>query len=162
MSLFVFHIVLVAGLIQRIIYRSEIILCDFTAGVKPISFLNLATVTVFPPPRPKPKPSGALQQPSSSLALNATQDLRPSPPRFQRLIAPLFRVLESGSWHNQYPGDPRVQLDYSRMISFYDSNMFPSLQVTRTGKGRLNHSLEGIAPSDVRSEEHTSELQSPA
>jgi len=27
--------------------------------------------------------------------------------------------------------------------------MVPSLQVTRAGKGRLNHSLEGIAPSDV-------------
>ena len=136
------------GLIQRIIYRSEIILCDFTAGVKPVSFLNLATVTILPPLKPKPKPSGPPQQPPSP-TLNATRDLRPSPPGFQRRIAPLFRVLESGSWHNQYPGDPRVHLDYSRIISFYDSNMFPSLQVTRVGKGRLNHSLEGIAPSDV-------------
>ena len=136
------------GLIQRIIYRSEIILCDFTAGVKPVSFLNLATVTILPPLKPKPKPSGPPQQPPSP-TLNATRDLRPSPPGFQRRIAPLFRVLESGSWHNQYPGDPRVHLDYSRIISFYDSNMFPSLQVTRVGKRRLNHSLEGIAPSDV-------------
>ena len=139
----------VAGLIQRIIYCSEIILCDFTAGVKPVSFLNLATTNMFPPQKPRPKPSGTLQQPSPSPTLNTTQDLRPSPPGFQRRIAPLFRVLESGSWHNQYPGDPRVQLDYSRMISFYDANMFPSLQVTRAGKGRLNHSLKGIAPSDV-------------
>ena len=129
------------------IYRSEIILCDFTAGVKPVSFLNLATVNMVR--EPNPKPSGPLQPPSPSPTLNATQDLRPSRPGFQRRIAPLFRVMESGSWHNQYPGDPRVKLDYSRMISFYDSNMFPSLQVTRTGKGRLNHSLEGITPSDV-------------
>ena len=137
-----------AGLIKQIIYRSEIILCDFTAGVKPVSFLNLATEDMFSPRPPKPKPSGPLQPPSSP-TLNPTQDLRPSPPGFQRRIAPLFRALESGSWHNQYPGDLRVQLDYSRMISFYDGNMFPSLQVTRAGKGRLNHSLEGIAPSDV-------------
>lgn len=128
---------------------SEIILCDFTAGVKPVSFLNLATVNTFPPRMPHPKPSRPPQPPSPSPTLNTTVQLRPSSPGFQRRIAPLFRVLESGSWHNQYPGDLRVQLDYSRVISFYDHNMFPSLQVTRAGKGRLNHSLEGIAPGDV-------------
>lgn len=138
-----------AGRIQKLTYRSEIILCDFTAGVKPVSFLNLAAVNMFPPRKPQPKPSGPLQPPSPSPTLNTTLRLRPSTPGFQRRIAPLFRVLESGSWHNHYPGDPRIHLDYSRMISFYDSNIFPSLQVMRAGKGRLNHSLEGVAPSDV-------------
>lgn len=134
--------------VQKMIYRSEIILCDFTVGVKPVSFLNLAAANMFPR-KPRPEPSGPLHPPPPSATLSTTLPLRPSAPGFQRRMAPLFRVLESGSWHNHYPGDPRVQLDYSRMISFYDTNMFPSLQVMRAGKGRLNHSLEGIAPSDV-------------
>ena len=147
MSLFISCCVI--RLIQRTNFRSEIILCDFTAGVKRVSFLNLATANVFPPGNPRPEPSRPLRPPSPSPTLNTALHLRPSAPGAQRRVAPLFRVLESGSWHNHYPGDPRVRLDYSRMISFYDTNMFPSLQVTRAGKGRLNHSLEGIAPSDV-------------
>ncbi|KIM39318.1 hypothetical protein M413DRAFT_447257 [Hebeloma cylindrosporum] len=123
----------------------EIILCDFTAGVKPVSFHNLATVNMDLPPIPP----GPRQPPPPSPTSNTTLHLRPSSPGSQRRIAPMFRVVESGSWHNHYPGDTRMQLDYSRMISFYDTDMFPSLQVARAGKGRLNHSLEGIAPSDV-------------
>jgi len=128
----------------------EIMLCDFTAGVKPVSFLNLATVDMALPRKSQPGPSGPPRSLFPSPTLNVALHLRPSSsPSYQRRIAPLFRVVESGSWHNQYPGDPRVQLDHSRMISFYDTNMFPSLQVARAGKQRLDHTLEGIAPSDV-------------
>ncbi|KAF8969963.1 hypothetical protein BDZ97DRAFT_1653070 [Flammula alnicola] len=136
----------------------EIMLCDFSAGVQTVSFLNLAPAggTVRrPPPQPRTSASPA---PSDSHAPRAAKQwpstLQPSAaprrPTDPRRIAPLFRVVESGSWHNHYPGETRIQLDYSRLISFYDPLLFPSLQIAREGQGRLDHRLDGISANDVR------------
>ncbi|TEB15050.1 hypothetical protein FA13DRAFT_1747761, partial [Coprinellus micaceus] len=39
-----------------------------------------------------------------------------------------FRVLESGHTHNRFPGETRAQLDLTRLVSFYDIDMFPGLE----------------------------------
>ncbi|CAA7267480.1 unnamed protein product [Cyclocybe aegerita] len=63
--------------------------------------------------------------------------------------AAAFRLLEAGSWHNHFPGENRVRLDYSRLVSFYDTELFPSLQTIRAGHERWDHRLEGISKEDV-------------
>ncbi|KDR78591.1 hypothetical protein GALMADRAFT_244036 [Galerina marginata CBS 339.88] len=107
----------------------EIMLCDFSAAVKPVSFINLASAN---PDRSRPG--------------SPPPD---SPPTLSQISA-LFRVLEAGNWYNDFPGDPRVKLDYARLISFYDPVMFPSLQAARFGKERLEHRLDGISQADAK------------
>ncbi|TFK33436.1 hypothetical protein BDQ12DRAFT_727758, partial [Crucibulum laeve] len=65
----------------------------------------------------------------------------------------LFASVESGSWHNHFPGETRIQLDYTRLISFYDAQLFPSLSLAREKDSapleRWDHRLEGISPEDI-------------
>ncbi|KAF7298323.1 hypothetical protein MKEN_01356900 [Mycena kentingensis (nom. inval.)] len=100
----------------------EIMLCSFTAGLEVVARANLvADGTNHPPSLPK------------TFAL----------PRGAEDIY-------SGSWHNRYPGDRRIQLDLTSLVSFYDTALVPSLVPARFGKARLQHRLLGIAPEDVR------------
>ncbi|KAJ3906380.1 hypothetical protein F5879DRAFT_920684 [Lentinula edodes] len=55
----------------------------------------------------------------------------------------------SGSWHRYYPGETRIQLDLTRLVSFYDTDLVPSLVVERYGKERIRHRLLGISPEDI-------------
>ncbi|KAJ7598686.1 hypothetical protein C8J56DRAFT_1039574 [Mycena floridula] len=54
----------------------------------------------------------------------------------------------SGSWHNHYPGDTRIRLDYSKLVSFYDTSLFPSLVAARAGQTRIQHRLASISAED--------------
>lgn len=63
----------------------------------------------------------------------------------------LVEVIIAGSWHNFYPGETRVVLDLSRLVSFYDTSLSPSLVHKRRGQERWQHRLEGMAGSDIRS-----------
>ncbi|KAG1893596.1 uncharacterized protein F5891DRAFT_1258675 [Suillus fuscotomentosus] len=55
-------------------------------------------------------------------------------PRFPPSPAPLesdarvrrFEVMHSGSWHNRYPGDSRIVLDLTGLVSLYDITLAPS------------------------------------
>lgn len=58
-------------------------------------------------------------------------------------------VVFAGHWHNRYPGDTRIHLDLTRIISFYDIDRFPSLVDTRYGVERWFHRLENISESDA-------------
>ncbi|KAF7440189.1 hypothetical protein PC9H_000533 [Pleurotus ostreatus] len=60
-------------------------------------------------------------------------------------------VIVAGSWHNFYPGETRIVLDLSRLVSFYDTTLSPSLVRKRRGQERWQHRLEGMAESDVHS-----------
>ncbi|KAF5379670.1 hypothetical protein D9615_005756 [Tricholomella constricta] len=59
-------------------------------------------------------------------------------------------VLEAGSWHNHYPGDSRIELDLSRLVSFYGSALISSLIPLRRGQQRHEHRLQGISSNDVQ------------
>ena len=60
-----------------------------------------------------------------------------------------FEVLHSASWHERYPGETRITLDYSALISFYDTALVPSLVPRRMGLERWDHRVAGISPEDI-------------
>ncbi|KAG2093517.1 uncharacterized protein F5147DRAFT_421444 [Suillus discolor] len=104
----------------------EVMLCDFTAGVELVSFLHV---------RLSPKD----QDPS-------TPSLPPLDPhnRVRR-----FEVMHSGSWHNRYPGDSRIVLDLTGLVSLYDVSLAPSLVPVREGLERWDHRVLGISSNDI-------------
>ncbi|KAF9526538.1 hypothetical protein CPB83DRAFT_794652 [Crepidotus variabilis] len=64
-------------------------------------------------------------------------------------VSDTTRVLEAGTWHDQYPSERRIKLDYSRFISFYDTSLFPSLNLHRQGQGRWAHRLGDITAEEL-------------
>jgi hypothetical protein len=64
-------------------------------------------------------------------------------------LASVSQVIQSGSWHNRYPGDRRIKLDLTRLISFYDTSLVPSLVSKRFGLERWDHRLLGISSEDI-------------
>ncbi|KAG8213369.1 hypothetical protein J3R82DRAFT_11860 [Butyriboletus roseoflavus] len=81
----------------------EIMLCDFTSGVR-VAFANLVSRRSFAPMKP-----GFIS----------------------------FDVFGAGSWHNRFPGETRVQLDLAGLVSFYDTQLAPSLTAIRAGPDEL-------------------------
>lgn len=110
-------------------------LCSFTKGVKTVSFLNLSSENTRGPPARAPR--------------NASD---PGPSHFAPGRLPQahdYRVIEAGSWHNRFPGDIRIELDYTRLVSFYDTASFPSLQPHRFGQERFFHRLNQVSTEDL-------------
>ena len=97
-------------------------LCDFSAGVEVLSFHHLTA------------------NDSEIGPVDGSERLK-SPPD--------FRTVEVGSWHNYYPGETRIHLNYAGVVSFYDTALFPSLKPLRYNKERWDHRLEGISSEDV-------------
>ncbi|KAH7910571.1 hypothetical protein BJ138DRAFT_1008581 [Hygrophoropsis aurantiaca] len=100
-------------------FDSEVMLCNFTEGVKVVSFLRLPDLTIVDRER------------------LPTQAFR------------TFEMMNAGHWHDRFPGEGRVQLDLSRLISFYDPELVPSLVAQRFGKERWDHRLLGTDATDI-------------
>ncbi|KAJ7351437.1 hypothetical protein DFH08DRAFT_992919 [Mycena albidolilacea] len=60
-----------------------------------------------------------------------------------------FDTIFAGSWHNHYPGETRIRLDLTGLISFYDTSLAPPLIAHREGKERWDHRLLGISARDL-------------
>lgn len=60
----------------------------------------------------------------------------------------VFEALYAGSWHNRFPGETRVQLDLAGLISFYDTQLVPSLVAARAGQERRLHRVGDISKKD--------------
>jgi hypothetical protein len=60
-----------------------------------------------------------------------------------------FEVMHSGSWHNRYPGDSRIVLDLTGLVSLYDIALAPSLIPVRAGLERWDHRVLGISSEDI-------------
>ncbi|KAJ7160018.1 hypothetical protein C8R43DRAFT_1086878 [Mycena crocata] len=111
-------------------YMREIMLCDFHTSVELLSADFLAswwTHRIDPPLWHDPASRlDALSTPpraSSNFKLHSASDI---PRRWTRPIdADLLRLemVRAGSWHYSYPGDTRVILDYTRLVSFYDTSL---------------------------------------
>ncbi|KAJ7476591.1 hypothetical protein FB451DRAFT_1243603 [Mycena latifolia] len=140
-------------------YVREIMLCDFTAGVELLASEFLAALWAR---HNTSSPSSS--PPRSVLAFPAHFNLPPPPPpdspsdpspkndsEVDPGVAALikFEVIRSGSWHNRYPGETRVALDLTRLVSFYDTALVPSLVAQRAGLERWDHRLEGISAPDL-------------
>ena len=120
MSLYVVGFERLAALISLC---SETMLCDFSAGVEVVSFHHLTA-----------RESGhGVGHNSEALK-----------------VLPVFRTIEAGSWHNYFPGDTRIHLNYASVVSFYDTALFPSLKPLRHNKERWDHRLEGISSEDIK------------
>ncbi|KAJ7025557.1 hypothetical protein C8F04DRAFT_133512 [Mycena alexandri] len=116
----------------------EIVLCDFKAGVEVVSMANLASQGrggPGGPGRPRPRDVSAF---NDSVLINGPFDTAAS-----------FDVIHSGSWHNRYPGDRRIKLDLTQLVSFYDTALVPSLVARRLNLERWDHRLLGITSADV-------------
>ncbi|TFK69286.1 hypothetical protein BDN72DRAFT_840485 [Pluteus cervinus] len=105
----------------------EIMLCDFASGIQLVSSVQLDPLHTFP----DPTGSGEILPDLGLLRMN-------------------YQVIQAGSWHNFYPGEARLKLDLTRLISFYDTDTFPSLVQARSGVDRLQHRISGISEKDVQ------------
>ncbi|TFK22763.1 hypothetical protein FA15DRAFT_502326 [Coprinopsis marcescibilis] len=103
----------------------EIMLCDFTKGLETVSFLNLVSSSSPGPPLP------------------------PSQPPRVKLWSPGYRVLEAGQWHNNFPGETRINLDLTRLITFYDPELFPGLADARREQERWEHRVVDITKGEL-------------
>ena len=52
-------------------------------------------------------------------------------------------------WHNRSPGEIRVKIDYSRVVSFFDP-VLSSLVDARAGRTRGEFRLDGISDADSK------------
>lgn len=150
-------------------------LCDFTVGVEVASFLNLKTKTRNRPPGgpggppggpgggrgpggPGGPPGGYPGGPGGGpgypnyppVDYSAFTDYGALMKAPSTMNSPFSEVIHSGSWHNRFPGDTRIQLDHARMVSFYDTELVPSLVPQRFEQERWYHRIAGISEEDIR------------
>ena len=64
-------------------------------------------------------------------------------------ISSSFEAISSGMWHGRSPGETRVKIDYSRVISFFDPAL-SSLVEARVGKPREEFRLDKISEADSK------------
>ncbi|KAJ6594744.1 hypothetical protein B0H19DRAFT_1284387 [Mycena capillaripes] len=123
-------------------YVREIMVCDFEDGVKLLSVDFIAAlakdVTYI-------KTRDWLQ----TLSLPPKTISPASLHNDTRRMLVSFEVLRAGMWHNRYPGETRIALDLTRLVSFYDTALAPSLIPLRAGKERWDHRLQGISAADL-------------
>ena len=62
-------------------------------------------------------------------------------------ISSSFETLNSAMWYNRPPGETRIKIDYSRVMSFFDPAL-SSLVEARAGKSRDQFRLDEISESD--------------
>ncbi|KAG0696714.1 hypothetical protein DFH29DRAFT_879174 [Suillus ampliporus] len=60
-----------------------------------------------------------------------------------------FEAMHAGSWRNRYPGDSRIVLDLTGLISLYDTALAPSLVPVRAGLERCDHRVHGLSSEDI-------------
>ncbi|KAF8262597.1 hypothetical protein EI94DRAFT_671627 [Lactarius quietus] len=134
----------------RMDFNFEVMICDFLDAIEVVTFLNLLpknqTTLRRRPGVPYPYPPLSPTKPPSGW--------RGSLPNVSRTFP---EAHHAGSWHDHAPGETRVHLDYSGLVTFYDPSL-SSLVEARYGKDRSHLRLEGISVLD--SERVRAELQS--
>ncbi|KAI0060140.1 hypothetical protein BV25DRAFT_1918007 [Artomyces pyxidatus] len=140
----------------RMEFHFEVMLCDFSAGMQVVTLLNNLPVDLDPqggrPMFHEAWFSGPGDTPGRQPG-PPPRRRRPEPPAGWKGSLPTqsFRgieVLIAGSWHNQSPGETRVRIDYSSIVSFYNPSL-TSLVEARRGLSRPSHRLANISKSDL-------------
>ncbi|KAE9395978.1 hypothetical protein BT96DRAFT_861389 [Gymnopus androsaceus JB14] len=111
----------------------EIMLCDFTS-LTVVSSQHLKSTPFKTVPDPDLAPTPTFRIPARSVPINSDY------------IDHFITVTERFS---QYPGLTHVRLDLTRLVSFYDQRLAPSLVAVRSDKPRLEHRLLGITKEDI-------------
>ncbi|KAG1883302.1 hypothetical protein F4604DRAFT_1879022 [Suillus subluteus] len=104
--------------------HSEIMICDFNSHMEVVSFLNLENTRIGVGP-----------------ATDLPEDLN--------TLHHAYETMHSASWRENYPGETRIVLDYSGLVSFYDTALVPSLVPRRVGLERWDHRVGGISSADI-------------
>ncbi|KAG6380159.1 hypothetical protein JVT61DRAFT_8248 [Boletus reticuloceps] len=60
-----------------------------------------------------------------------------------------FEVMNAAAWHNRLPGETRVHLNLAGLVTFYDTQLAPSLVPIRAGQERWDHRVQGISSEDL-------------
>lgn len=60
-----------------------------------------------------------------------------------------FEVVHAGTWHNHIPGETRVRVDYSRLVSFFDPAL-TSLVDARSKSTKSKYRIDGISTEDAK------------
>src|SRR5882762_1831490 len=115
--------------------RSEVMMCDFSDGLKLISKSNLILHDADLADVDVPVPEFSVKVPPG---------WRGSIPNFDAVSVEL---LNAGSWHDRPPGETRIRVDYSRAVTFYDRSL-TSLVDARRGLRRRQHRVGNISASD--------------
>ena len=113
---------------------SEVILCDFTSGVSVVSFSNIVRELGLP----LDKCEWWIYGSERWLKMVSTAE------RFAT-----FEAIKSGNQHNHFPGETRVQLDLAGLVSFYDTELVPSLVPVRAGQDRWDHRVQNVSKQDL-------------
>ncbi|KAG2352831.1 hypothetical protein BDR07DRAFT_801102 [Suillus spraguei] len=102
----------------------EVMICNFTSYMEVVSFLNLESPRLVhgPPTNPPEDPNNAHHA---------------------------FELMHSTSSREIYPGETRIILDFSGLVSFYDTALVPSLVSQRVGLERWDHRVAGISSGDI-------------
>ncbi|KAJ7262772.1 hypothetical protein B0H12DRAFT_1012597 [Mycena haematopus] len=61
-----------------------------------------------------------------------------------------YAFIHSSTWHDHYPGETRIHLDLTHLVSLYDTALAPSLVSSRYGQARRDHRVLGIDERDAR------------
>ena len=126
-------------------------ICDVLDGMEVVTLLDLIPKNatepdthplVDPPDGPLPPPRWPHRLPPH---IEPPPGWRGSLPNF---TLTRFESRVAGGWHDFAPGETRVQLDYTGLVTFYDPTL-SSLIEARQGKDRLYHRLEGISAVDT-------------
>ncbi|KAH9028925.1 hypothetical protein EDB84DRAFT_1669837 [Lactarius hengduanensis] len=134
----------------RMVFHFEVMMCDVLDPMEVVTFLNLIPKNETTIPRGFPGFPFPLPPPPPSKLPTGWRGTLPSGRRSSR------EAYNAGSWHDRAPGETRVRLDYSGLVTFYDPSLL-SLVESRHGKDRLHLHLDGISASD--SERVRAELQ---
>ncbi|KAF7293840.1 hypothetical protein HMN09_01179900 [Mycena chlorophos] len=140
----------------------EVMLCEFQTTVDLVAADYLASW--FTPDDPDDELVGSLSDPRAGrramphpLAPSPSEQpflVSPEAPGLQGLSIPVriaadvikFSTLQAGAWHNHFPGDLRITVDYTKLISFYDTSLVPSL---RLAEERWDHRAGAISQADA-------------
>ena len=129
--------------------HSEIMICDFAAGMELVSESKLIP---RPAREPRPRPDYPFHRALSS-GWPPSHPILELPPGWRGSVrsdaSASFEVLNSGMWHNRFPGETRVKMDYSRVLSFFDPAL-SSLVEARAGKPKEAFRLDKISEADSK------------
>ncbi|KAG2052754.1 hypothetical protein BDR06DRAFT_957094 [Suillus hirtellus] len=102
----------------------EIMICNFTSHMEVVSFANIETTRFY---------------------IERGTGLPVGPDAMRHA----FESVHCASWRENNPGETRIILDFSELVSFYDTALVPSLVPRRLGLERGDHRVGGISPEDV-------------
>ncbi|KAI9435514.1 hypothetical protein H4582DRAFT_2130500 [Lactarius indigo] len=128
-------------------FDSEVMICDVLDPMEVVTFLGVLPKDRMSTPRRLP---GFPPFPKLPIPIPSLPPSKPPPGWHGSLPSDsrgFFEAYIAGGWHDRAPGETRVHLDYSGLVTFYDPSL-TSLVQSRRGKDRLHLRLEGISVLD--------------